>query len=317
MWGTPRRALLLLASALAFPAAATPPADPEQWVVAERLFFPGDAASAARGQGMTTDGVSWYFSGTRSLEVADARFATRRLRRHAIVRKLWRPSPLSPIGLNHIGDIDTADGLLYIPLDSSHVDPGTGKSYAHPAVAIYRARDLHYTGRVYPLKPPRGTDDVASWVAVDAAAGRAYAMAYDHATALAEYDLRDFTFRRYIPLSRPVDQAQGGKILNGWIYFATDADDKALVRASLATGAVETVGALRSGGDQEIEGLSFRHTAAGPVLYVLSREQRTPAGGGGGIASSVGLPKRGDANGALQILRDAKRLTRRRPPLPS
>lgn len=263
--------------------AATTPTLP--WRIVERRFFPGPAASDARGQGVTFDGDHWVFSGTRSLERADGDFRTLRINRHAIPPRLWRPSPLSPIGLNHIGDINHAAGLLYVPLDSSHVDPVLGRPYAHPAVALYDARTLRYTGRAYPLRPPHGTDDIASWIAVDAANGLAYGIAYHQATELVVYALPDFSFRRYIPLSRPVDQAQGGKVRDGWIYLATDSDDKAVLRASLTTGAVETLASLRTDKDQEIEGLSFGSTDRGRLsLHVLSREDDRAGSGHGGVA---------------------------------
>lgn len=268
---------------IACTAAATTP--PHPWQIVERRFFPGPAASDARGQGVTFDGDHWIFSGTRSLERTDAAFRTLRINRDAIPPRLWRPSPLSAIGLNHIGDIDHAAGLLYVPLDSSHLDPALGKPYAHPVVALYDARTLHYTGRAYPLRPPHGTDDIASWIAVDAPSGLAYGIAYRQATELAVYNMSDFSFRRYIPLSRPIDQAQGGKVHDGWIYFATDGDDKAVLRANLTTGVVETLASLQTTGDQEIEGLSFADSGAGSVsLNILSREDDQPGSGHGGIA---------------------------------
>ncbi|WP_294203904.1 hypothetical protein [uncultured Sphingomonas sp.] len=277
------RRCLIATAIVASTSAATATAAP--WLIVERRFFPGTAASDARGQGVTTDGIHWFFSGTRSLETTDGEFRTLRINRHAIPARLWRPSRLSPIGLNHIGDIDQADGLLYVPLDSSHVDPAIGKAYAHPAVALYDARTLRYTGRAYPLRPPHGTNDIASWIAVDAAKGVAYGIAYHQATELAVYALSDFSFLRYIPLSRPIDQAQGGKVLDGWIYFATDNDDKAVLRANLTTGAVEELVSLRNAGGQEIEGLSFHTDANGAVsLNVLSREDDRPVSGNGGIA---------------------------------
>ncbi|MBB4050296.1 hypothetical protein GGR45_003858 [Sphingomonas zeae] len=270
-------AIIMAGTALAAP---TPP----EWPAVDRLFFPGATASETRGQGMTSDGTHWIFSGTRSLETADAGFHTLKRRRHAIPPSLGRPSALSPIGLNHIGDIDYADGRLYVPLDSSHVDPATGKAYSHPVVAIYDAHTLRYTGHAYPLRPPHGTDDIASWIAVDPAKGEAYGIAYHDARELAVYDGADFTFRRYIPLSRPVDQAQGGKVRDGWIYFATDGRGKAIQRANIATGAVQTVASLDTGGDREIEGLCFQFTPNGMLLHVLSREDERPGSGNGGIA---------------------------------
>ncbi len=57
-------------------------------------------------------------------------------------------------------------------------------------------------------------------------------MAYDNSTEIAVYNLSDGSFKQYIPLSRTIDQAQGGKILDGWMYFSTESDKIALSRQS-------------------------------------------------------------------------------------
>ncbi|OLP58298.1 hypothetical protein BJF93_06710 [Xaviernesmea oryzae] len=288
----PARRATLVASAAKIPLiclgliAATAPAAfaQEPWIMTERTFFGGDDADAARGQGVTTDGQHWFFSGTHSLEIADDTFKTIKIDKNAIASKLQIPSSLSRVGLNHIGDIDYANGLLYISLDSSKRDPVTGNKYSNPVFAIYDAKTLEYTGKAYPLNPPHGVHDIASWVAVDAKHGLAYGIAYDNATELTVYNLADFSFNKYIPLSTVVDQAQGGKVLDGWMYFATDNDDKKLMRANLATGEVETIGNLKLNAEQEVEGLSIRHTKDGWSLNVLDREESMPGNGDGGVA---------------------------------
>lgn len=256
----------------------------EPWIMVERNFFAGSDADAARGQGVTTDGTRWYFSGTHSLEIADDAFNTIKIDKNAIASQLQIPSSLSRVGLNHIGDIDYANGLLYISLDSSNRDPVTGNKYSNPVFAIYDANTLTFTGQAYALNPPHGVHDIASWVAVDAKKGLAYGIAYDNATELTVYNLADFSFNKYIPLSAVVDQAQGGKILNGWMYFATDNDDKKLMRANLTTGEVETIGNLKLDAEQEVEGLSIRYTKDGWSLNVLDREESVPGNGQEGVA---------------------------------
>ncbi|WP_185969753.1 autotransporter outer membrane beta-barrel domain-containing protein [Rhizobium straminoryzae] len=249
----------------------------------ERTFFAGSDADAARGQGVTTDGTNWFFSGTHSLEIANPGYTTVRIDRDAIAANLKVPSQYSDIGLNHIGDIDYANGLLYISLDSSNRDPVTGNKYSNPVIAVYNASDLSYTGNAYVLDPPHGIHDIASWVAVDAKAGLAYGMAYDNASEMAVYRLSDFSFVKYITLSETVDQAQGGKLLDGWMYFATDGDAKTLYRANLETGKVEVIGNLNINAEQEVEGLSMRWTDAGWSMNVLNREESFPGSGAEGV----------------------------------
>lgn len=260
---------LLVSSALAvtpLPAFAVEP-----WIMVEKTTFTGDA-TASKQQGVTTDGTNWYFSGTNTLERTDTNYNPDLSVSPAIPDALELPSQYSDIGLNHIGDIDYADGLLYISLDSSQRDPVTGGKYENPVFAVYRASDLSFTGQAFSLNPPHGVHDIASWVAVDAENGLGYGMAYENATEIAVYNLADWSFKEYIPLTQTIDQAQGGKLLDGWIYFSTDNDEKIIYRANLKTGEVENLGNLKIDGEQEVEGLSFNQTKDGWSMYILNRE---------------------------------------------
>lgn len=266
------------ASAAQSAATATTPARAAgTWEFIGKDVFTGDAENS-RNQGVTTDGTHWYFSGTNGLEITDLHYNTIVKRLPAIPPALADPSPLAAKGLNHIGDIDYARGRLYISLDSSAHDPVTGNRYDTPVFAVYNAGDLNFTGQAAALNPPHGVQDIASWVAVDAHKGLAYGMAYDNATELAVYNLRDWTFNHYLPLSRPIDQAQGGKIHDGWMYFASDDDAKTISRANLTTGEVQVLFNLKVPYDQEIEGLSFLQTPGGLTLNILNREYPDPNG---------------------------------------
>ena len=265
----------------------------EPWFMVEHTFW--QDADPARGQGVTTDGTNWYFSGTHSLEITDAAYNTLRIDTNAILSQVGLADGYTDVTLNHIGDIDYANGKLYISLDSTQRDPITNNKYSNPVFAVYDAATLTWTGEAYALNPPHGVHDIASWVAVDAKNGLAYGIAYDNATELTVYNLADFTFNKYIPLSQIVDQAQGGKILNGYMYFATDNDEKLLMRANLATGEVETIGNLKIDGEQEVEGLSIRWTGDGWSMNVLNREESTPGSGVEGVGFYKYLRPTGNA----------------------
>ena len=88
---------------------------------------------------------------------------------------------------------------------------------------------------------------------------------------------------------------QGGKLLNGYMYFATDNDEKLLMRANLATGEVETIGNLKIDGEQEVEGLSIRWTKDGWSMNVLNREESTPGSGEEGVGFYKYLRPTGNA----------------------
>ncbi len=106
-------------------------------------------ADPARGQGVTTDGTNWFFSGTHSLEITDENFNTIRIDPNAIASQLAIPSEFSSIGLNHIGDIDYANGLLYISLDLVEPRPGNGNREIRQSGLRHLRRgdaDLHRHG---------------------------------------------------------------------------------------------------------------------------------------------------------------------------
>ncbi len=244
------------------------------WTLSSVDHFYG--ADPTRAQGVTTDGTYWYFSGTNGLEIARLDGTSVKIARPAIASDLANPSALAYKGLNHIGDIDYANGKLYISLDSSDRDPVTGGRYNTPVFAVYDAATLAWTGKAYTLSPPHGTEDIASWVAVDAAAGLAYGMAYNWATEMAVYDLDTFTFKYYIQLQRAVDAAQGCKIYDGWAYCSSNDEFNTTRRINLTDGTVEDLFSFLNPFDQETEGLSLLQTANGLTLNVLNREQYDP-----------------------------------------
>jgi hypothetical protein len=268
------------ARAQAAPAAASAPGV-ETWQLIGKDVFTGDA-EGPRSQGVTTDGTHWYFSSSNGLEITDMQYNTILQISPAIPPELASPSPLSSKGLNHIGDMDYANGKLYIALDSSTPDPGSPDEYQFeydtPVFAQYTAADLTFNGQAAALSPPNREHDIASWVAVDARHGLAYGMAYVNATQIAVYNLPDFTFNKYIPISQPINEAQGGKIHDGWMYFSCDDAGKSIPRASLTTGEVQVLFNLTVPYPQEVEGLSFLETPDGLTLNILNREQPDPNG---------------------------------------
>ena len=269
-------------------APAPPPAPPsppgvQKWQLIGKDVFTGDAASA-RGQGVTTDGTHWYFSSSNGLEITDMQYNILLDTSPAIPPELANPSSLAFKGLNHIGDIDYANGNLYIALDSSKADPGSPDEYQFeydtPVFAVYTAADLTYTGQAAVLNPTNREHDIASWVAVDAPRGLAYGMTYVNATQIAVYNLPDFTFNKYIQISQPINEAQGAKIHDGWMYFSCNDAAKTIPRANLTTGEVQVLFTLEVPYPQEVEGLSFLETPAGLTLNILNREQPDPNGPG-------------------------------------
>ena len=270
MHSIPTKRLALAASAaalLANPFAADA-ADTTWTQVGANVFTLPDGIY--RSQGMTTDGTSDYFSWQFGLEKTDlnynetARNSSVSLTTGQVASGI--PTSLSSLGYDHIGDIDVANGIVYASLDNSQTTP----SYSQPAIALYNANTLQYTGTFFTLSPPDGTHDIASWVAVNASAGLAYGMAYDNATEMAVYNLSDFSFVKYIPLSQSLDQVQGGKIFGDWMYMSSNDPSRSVYRTNLITGQVQDLFSVAQPFDQEVEGLSVTVEANGdPEVNVL------------------------------------------------
>lgn len=243
----------------------------ETWVQTGVDRFTG-TFSDAKGQGVVWTGSSWIFSSTNGLERTDTNFNRIQYVNPAIAPELFNPSAAADRGLNHIGDIDVSGNTLYVSLDTSTRDAQGGR-YNSPVIALYDATTFTFTGKSYALTAPGGQQDIASWVAVDAAAGLGYGMAYDNATQLSVYNLSDWSFKEYIPLSKNLDQVQGGKLLGDWMYMSSDGAEKKIYRTNVKTGQVEDLFDINLNASQEIEGLSFGQDAAGNVtLNVLNRE---------------------------------------------
>ncbi len=258
-----RKTWLIAAAAALLAGGAHGAANASPWVQVGTDVF-GVAAGVYRTQGMTSDGTDYYFSWQYGLEKTDTSYNVLANNSSYSPFQSGIPPSLSALGYNHIGDIDYANGIIYASLDSST----TG--YNMPAVALYNASDLSYTGTYYTLNPPDGTHDIASWFAVDAATGLAYGMAYDNATEMAVYNLSDWSFVKYIPLSESLDQVQGGKVFGDYMYMWSNASGADVYRMDLLTGDVEMLFSVKQPYDQEVEGLSVTPDAAGdPELNVL------------------------------------------------
>ncbi len=250
--GSPGIARSLTCLALAFAACSTASAT-EQWtqVGVDKFYLP---VGLYRSQGITTDGKQWFFSWQYGLERANDAYASSQL---ASI-----PPSLLGQGLNHIGDIDYANGVIYAALDET-------SDYMNPTIALFNASDLSYTGRSYKLTMPQ-TKDIASWVAVDAARGFGYGKEWASSANINVYNLSDWSFSHSIKLQEPLERIQGAKLRGDWLYLSSDNATKSVYRANLLNGYVEELFQLRQPtGTQEIEGLSFRDTPDGASLHVL------------------------------------------------
>ncbi|HIV72648.1 MAG TPA: PEP-CTERM sorting domain-containing protein [Candidatus Aquabacterium excrementipullorum] len=261
------------AAALALSASLSPAFAADTWsLVGTDNFYlhnpPGSFTGVYRTQGMASSGDNWIFSWQYGLEITDGGFNT--LQRSGSLSLSTGitpgiPSSLLAQGLDHIGDIDVHNGIIYASLDSTN-------GYKQPHVALFNASDLSYTGTSYALTGAASnpSNDIASWVAVDAARGVGYGKEWANGNTINVYNLDDWSFSHTITLSESLKRIQGAKVVGDWIYLASDNDTQSIYRANLTNGLVEEVLRLpQPSGDLEMEGLALRLQANGTLdMYI-------------------------------------------------
>jgi hypothetical protein len=182
------------------------------------------------------------------------------------------PTSLYSQGLDHIGDIDIYDGKIYASLDTTARDPALGYSYGHGHVAVFNAADLSYTGQSFELlgAPSNLHHDVASFVAVDGAAGLGYGKEWQDGNTINVYNLADWSFSRTLTMDRSLSSIQGAKVFNGWLYMSSDNSTASIYRANLSTGHVEELFQLpATPGSHEVEGIALRTLSDGTAEMVV------------------------------------------------
>ena len=225
--------------------------DGEAWTTLTTDTFPLTQA-ALRGQGVTTDGTSWFFSGTTGLERTDTSFTSTRSNLIAI------PLSLVLAGSDHIGDIDYWMGNLYAPIED--------KTYAAPKVVLFDPSSLA-AGTIYAIPQNLQTKGVP-WVAVDGPRRVAYLAEWDPTLGINVFTLSDMTFQRTIPLSVATGRVQGAKVYKGQLYMSVDDTEKHVLKVHLASGTLFEVLALHLPTVEE-EGIAFFARGEGSLMHTL------------------------------------------------
>lgn len=226
--------------------------DGELWSESGLDTFSGTTA-LVRSQGVATDGTSWFFSWTKGLERDDLDFNAQESNLFAI------PAEQAALGDDHIGDIDYANGTLWVPLED-------GGPYDYPFLAAYDPVSLTATS-VYPLSNTLLTEGVP-WVAADGPRARLYVAEWDPTPQILVYDMATVTFQKAIDLSVPVGRIQGGKVFEGSLYLSSDNANMDLYKVNLETGTVIPLFTISQG--NENEGLAFLELADGSVLHTMT-----------------------------------------------
>lgn len=239
----------------------------ENWQLADTFVYPmftGPQTGLYRTQGIALSGSEWIFSWQFGLERTDAAFNS--LQRTGsftppadLVTGI--PKVLADQGFDHIGDIDVYGGVIYASLDSEAGD------YQNGHVALFSASDLSYSGQLYPLigAPSNQRDDVASWVAVDGAAGLGYGKEWRNGNTINVYNLADWNFSHTITMDRSLRNIQGAKVFDGAMYLSAHDSTKSVYRLDLGTGHVDELFRLpvMPNAFNETEGIALRALPGG------------------------------------------------------
>jgi hypothetical protein len=225
--------------------------DGEAWTETSKDTF-NLLDAALRGQGVATDGTSWFFSGTTGLEKTNAQFSKMTSNAFAI------PVNLALQGSDHIGDIDFYNGTIYAPVED--------KGYKAPKVVLYDPSSLS-SGQVFDVPQALQTAGVP-WIAVDGPRSVAYMAEWDPTPVLHVFDLATMAYLRDITLSRTLGRIQGAKVYKGQLYASMDDTQKSIVKIHLASGTVIDLFAI---GDPSLEeeGLVFLARPDGTLMHTL------------------------------------------------
>jgi hypothetical protein len=207
-----------------------------------------------RGQGVATDGKSWFFSSANHLQRTNRAFVAQANNAAPI------PSDIAQQGGNHIGDIDVNGGLLYAPIED-------GTAYLHPYIVTYDAQSLEPTGKSYLLPQALLTEGVP-WVAVDGPRQRVYTAEWNPTERINIFDLaNDLALVGTLELGTPIGRIQGAKVFGGEMYASSDDQDKSIYKIDLDTGTVMTLFTLGTP-TSEVEGLALIHQSDGVHVHI-------------------------------------------------
>lgn len=209
-----------------------------------------------RGQGITTDGTYFYFSGNYFLNKTEIK-----THKTVVTNMMAIPPVLMLYGCNHIGGISYYDGKIYAPIED-------GSAYQHPFIAIYDAATLKFTGKYYAL-PLELHDAGVPWCAVDAPRGYLYTAEWSNAKVLNVFRLSDMSLVKTVPLSMPLDRIQGGAVYDGMLYLSNDVGTKAVFKLNPETGEASELFKCNVSSKIEAESMTVLSTPEGPLFCVM------------------------------------------------
>ncbi|MBL8777112.1 MAG: hypothetical protein JNK12_14310 [Acidimicrobiales bacterium] len=195
----------------------------------------------------------WIFSGTTVLARTDEALEQQVADTTAV------PDQFLPDGYNHVGDVDVADGVLYVPLEQPEYQRD------EQVMACFDPETLTYVDSQTVAQRHN------SFIAVEGEL--AYSMKGFSGDQILIYRVGEScTFEPLEPLqmSARVDRVQGADVADGALWLATDDAERALYRVDLDTGTVAPIGAMSDVADEgEGEGIDATVRPSG-LLHVVN-----------------------------------------------
>jgi hypothetical protein len=208
-------------------------------------------------QGLARVDGGWVFSTNNSLFRTDDAFAQVAKADPVI------PPDLAAQGFDHVGDIDVAAGLLWVPLERPERDGRQAIAWYDPDTLAYvgsQAVEQHHAAFV------AAEDDVL------------YSMdEFDGDDTILRYRWTGEELEPIDPLrmDRTIERTQGGDVADGALWLSTDDDRNGAYRIDLETGEVSDLG---SAGRVEGEGEGIDATGApdGPLRVLVADPEIIP-----------------------------------------
>lgn len=210
-----------------------------------------------RGQGVTTDGKYYYFSGNYFLIKTTMNGFTLIRNREAI------PFELLKKGCDHIGGISYLDGYIYASVEDSG-------SFQNLYLLKFDADTLRCVK--YEKMPSEYHEKGAPWVVADSGNGIIYSARCDDIQEMNMYSSDSLKFLGTFPLSKSslrLDNIQGGEIYDNIMYLSVSHGNHEIYAVNMKTG--ETVLALSRNLPEKSEGedMTVFHASDGSFFHVL------------------------------------------------
>ena len=172
------------------------------------------------------------------------------------------PASYRAQGYDHVGDVDVAGGLLYVPFEQPKYEVG------HQVTAWYDPTTLAF---IDAIELPQHEN---SFVTVDGDTMTAYSMDHFDGDALLRYDVRaGWKPLPPLPLTLTLHHTQGADVADGAVWISTSDEHNDVYRVDLATGETTSVGTLGHEG-LEGEGIDATHLPSGAFHAMVNN----PAG---------------------------------------